>query len=192
MDEPEHTRPTGEVDDDLDLNFDDLEELDLENVVVDEDSEDELAADIRERSAEDPAFARSMADAELRSDLFLRLLARRQEKGLTQKDVAEAMGTTQSAVSDFESGDVDPRLSTIQRYADAVGLVATMRLVPREGDHVVLSRLEIDAGTPANLAPTPGRDRGLIEIVNWKFHGLQLIRFEEWTGNTATRRPAGR
>lgn len=35
--------------------------------------------------------------------------------------VAAAMGTTQSAVSDIENGRVDPRLSTLQRYARAVG-----------------------------------------------------------------------
>ncbi|MFB9164165.1 ROK family protein [Arthrobacter psychrochitiniphilus] len=45
----------------------------------------------------------------------------RQEKGLTQTDVASSMGTTQSAVSDIESGRVDAQLSTWQRYARAIG-----------------------------------------------------------------------
>jgi transcriptional regulator with XRE-family HTH domain len=47
----------------------------------------------------------------------------RGEQGISQAEVASAMGTTQSAVSDLERGATDPRLSTLQRYARAVGCV---------------------------------------------------------------------
>lgn len=51
------------------------------------------------------------------------LRERRKEAGLSQTEVAQRMGTTQSAVSDLESGAVgDPRLFTVLRYAQAVGL----------------------------------------------------------------------
>ena len=56
---------------------------------------------------------------------FLRLRsaakAARQEAALTQKAVAERMATTQSAVSDLESGRTDARIGTWQRYARALG-----------------------------------------------------------------------
>ncbi len=40
---------------------------------------------------------------------------------MTQTDVAQAMGTTQSVVSHFERLGGDARFSTVQRYARAVG-----------------------------------------------------------------------
>lgn len=51
------------------------------------------------------------------------LVARRTSLGLTQTEVAARMGTSQSAVARMEAGDSDLRLSTVERYAAAVGLV---------------------------------------------------------------------
>ena len=48
------------------------------------------------------------------------LVAARREAGLSQADVAARMGTTQSAVARLESGELDARLSTLQRFASAV------------------------------------------------------------------------
>ncbi len=45
----------------------------------------------------------------------------RKSKKLSQKKLAARMGTTQSAVSDLESGRVEPQLRTLQRYARALG-----------------------------------------------------------------------
>lgn len=55
--------------------------------------------------------------------LRLLSLAKSTRKGqkLTQKRVATIMGTTQSAVSDLESGQADAYLTTWQRYARALG-----------------------------------------------------------------------
>jgi transcriptional regulator with XRE-family HTH domain len=47
---------------------------------------------------------------------------------MSQKQVAQAMQTTQSAVSELEGGATDPRLSTLQRYARAVGAELTVHL----------------------------------------------------------------
>jgi predicted transcriptional regulator len=48
------------------------------------------------------------------------LTRRRIELGLTQGQLALRMKVGQSTVSQFESLDNDPRLSTMQRYAHAV------------------------------------------------------------------------
>ncbi|GAB3479335.1 helix-turn-helix domain-containing protein [Amycolatopsis cihanbeyliensis] len=53
--------------------------------------------------------------------LLLRLVALRGDRGLTQAEVGRRMGTTQPAVAAFERADADPKLSTIRRYALAVG-----------------------------------------------------------------------
>jgi transcriptional regulator with XRE-family HTH domain len=46
----------------------------------------------------------------------------RRASSLTQQDVAERMKTSQEAVSRFEKLGNDPRLSTIRRYAMAIGI----------------------------------------------------------------------
>lgn len=56
------------------------------------------------------------------------LLSRRISLGLTQTEVAARMGTSQSAVARVEAGSSDVRLSTIERYAAAVGHVVEWSL----------------------------------------------------------------
>jgi transcriptional regulator with XRE-family HTH domain len=61
------------------------------------------------------------------------LLKARTQAGLTQDAVAERMGTTKSAVSRLEgSGKHAPSLSTLRRYAKAVGCELEVRLVPQK------------------------------------------------------------
>jgi predicted transcriptional regulator len=56
------------------------------------------------------------------------LVARRRSLGLSQTAVAARMGTSQSAVARLETGGGDIRLSTLQRYAAAVGWELDWRL----------------------------------------------------------------
>ena len=56
-----------------------------------------------------------------RAGLLRELVAQRQAAGLSQTEVAARMGTSQSAVARLESGAIDVRASTLERYAAAVG-----------------------------------------------------------------------
>ncbi len=56
-----------------------------------------------------------------RRELGRTLAARRHELGLSQTEVAARMGTSQSAVARLEAGTADLRLSTLERYASALG-----------------------------------------------------------------------
>jgi transcriptional regulator with XRE-family HTH domain len=58
------------------------------------------------------------------------LVARRKALGLTQEQVAGKIGVEQSAVAEFESGRSDPLMSTLRRYARAVGAKVGHELVP--------------------------------------------------------------
>jgi predicted transcriptional regulator len=69
--------------------------------------------------------------AERRRTLTRALTARRVELGLTQTEVAVRMGTSQSAVARLEAGQLDVRMSTLERYAAAVGNVVDWRLEDR-------------------------------------------------------------
>ena len=56
------------------------------------------------------------------------LVAARSKAGLTQADVAQRMGTTQSVIARMESGRRLPSMRTVQRYAQAVGCRAVVKL----------------------------------------------------------------
>ncbi len=66
--------------------------------------------------------------AERRRTLSDELAARRRELGLSQTEVAARMGTSQSAVARLEAGLGDIRLSTLERYAAALGRHIDVRL----------------------------------------------------------------
>jgi transcriptional regulator with XRE-family HTH domain len=67
-------------------------------------------------------------DARLRLWIVRALATVRRLKGLSQGQVAERMGTSQSAISDLEKGTKDPRLSTLQRLARTLGFSMHMSL----------------------------------------------------------------
>ena len=61
------------------------------------------------------------------------MLAARARAGLTQEAVASRMGTTKSTVSRLESGGKHaPSLTSLRKYAKAVGCEIEIRLVPQE------------------------------------------------------------
>jgi predicted transcriptional regulator len=59
--------------------------------------------------------------AERRRSVTGQLVSLRKDLGLSQTEVASRMGTSQSAVARFEAGDLDARLSTVERYTLALG-----------------------------------------------------------------------
>jgi transcriptional regulator with XRE-family HTH domain len=71
--------------------------------------------------------------AERRRSVSGQLLTLRKEMGLSQAEVAARMGTSQSAVARFEAGDLDVRLSTVERYSTALGARLEWRI--EHGEH---------------------------------------------------------
>jgi transcriptional regulator with XRE-family HTH domain len=85
---------------------------------------------------------KALADAEVKAEyekladefsLLDEFLKARAAQGLTQAQVAEKIGTTQSAVARMESGSGkhSPSLATLTKYADALGCKLEVRLVRR-------------------------------------------------------------
>jgi transcriptional regulator with XRE-family HTH domain len=73
-----------------------------------------------QRAARDPAF-RAAREAERPRHAFRRaLIGARLKKGLTQKQLAERIGTQQPAIARLESGESEPRLEMIQRLSAAL------------------------------------------------------------------------
>ena len=100
------------------------------------------------------ASAEVKAEYEKLTDEFSILdefLKARAAQGLTQAQVAEKIGTTQSAVARMESGSGkhSPSLATLTKYADALGCKLEVRLVrrPRPAKNLTsrLSALRLDS-----------------------------------------------
>ena len=79
----------------------------------------------------DPVFPGFKEASERRHALADALTEKRAALGLSQTEVAARMGTSQSAVARLESGDADVRLSTLERYAAALGHQLNFRLQRR-------------------------------------------------------------
>src|SRR3954454_3118200 len=126
---------------------------------------------LRARVQKDPAALAVSNDLHRKARVLAALSEAREGSGLTQAEVAEAMGTTQSAISDLERGRSDPRLSTLQRYANVLDMrldLALMRrnmpqvtedlanevwrLIEARGTSRILGRLLDPALTPKSLA----------------------------------------
>ena len=82
---------------------------------------DDLDAFIEERKAEDPEFARGFELGYQKFKLGVLLRQAREEAGLTQEQVAQLMQTKKSVISRLENHAEDIRLSTLDRFATALG-----------------------------------------------------------------------
>jgi transcriptional regulator with XRE-family HTH domain len=119
--------------------------------------------DLERAAGLDPAGAEyrlRQALAEADDDLLERLVRVRKEKGLTQQDVADRMLRDKSAVSNFERLSADPHLSTIRRYAAAVGAMISHSVVDFDsigiGSDVGNSVCAQEVSKPDNVISMPG------------------------------------
>jgi len=90
---------------------------------------DDLDDFIRERTPANPRFPVLVEAARERRRLLRELADARRRAGLTQMAVAASMGTSEAAVSRLESGEVDPKVSTVERYAAALGKRLQWRVI---------------------------------------------------------------
>lgn len=98
---------------------------------------DDLDAFVAARTARNPRFPQ-MVDAVLETRRLVRALAaERERQGLSQEEVAAALGTRQPNIARLERGGVEPKHVTLVRYAALLG-----------------RRLVLAAATPASAVPT--------------------------------------
>jgi Helix-turn-helix domain len=103
------------------------------------DALDEMIAEFTEAN---PAFPRLLLAAERRRALLRTLAEQRKRCNLSQTRVAAAMRTSQPTLARLESTAADAKLSTVERFADALGYSLEYHLVPakksRRGTGVVI------------------------------------------------------
>lgn len=83
---------------------------------------------IAKRMEVDTAFADGFEVGYANFKIGVMLRQAREAAGMTQEDVARRLNTTKSAISRIENHAEDIRLSTLNRYAKAVGANLQIRL----------------------------------------------------------------
>jgi len=73
-------------------------------------------------------YDRAYAAAALAAEVGERVREAREAAGLSQRDLARRMGTSQAAVDRLEAGGVGATLTTLQRVATALGLEVNVEL----------------------------------------------------------------
>ncbi|MEU8360037.1 helix-turn-helix transcriptional regulator [Nonomuraea sp. NPDC048882] len=116
---------------------------------------------------DDPDVQRESAAVERDMRLIEALVGVRKQLGLAQSEVADRMGRSQPAVSDFERVGGDPRLSTVRRYALAIG-AEVHHLVRTEGTATCgtasTSASVVIEGLTGPVAPSPTRGGNTLEL----------------------------
>lgn len=84
-----------------------------------------------ERLRNEPNFSAAYDALEEEFALAATLIEARSRANMTQEQVAERMGTTQSAIARLEGGHL-PSTRTLERYAKATGHRLRISLVPEQ------------------------------------------------------------
>lgn len=76
--------------------------------------------EVKAKWLKDPVIKAEYDALGFKYDLISAIIDQRTKKGLSQKDVAEKIGTMQSAIARFESGSHNPTLLFVKKLADAL------------------------------------------------------------------------
>ena len=101
----------------------------------------------------------------------------RRRADLTQRDLANRVGTSQSAIAALENGDTNPTIETLRRCAAAVGLelYVSAHPVPAPDAIIQLYQRDVDrAAIRENLRKTV--DDRLRTLSEWQQDGRELQR----------------
>ena len=90
----------------------------------------DLSAYERKRAQRDPEFAEGLETGYSEFKIGVLLRKAREQAGLTQEEVAQRLDTRKSAISRIENRAGDIRLSTLERYAKAIGWDLSLDLRP--------------------------------------------------------------
>lgn len=77
-------------------------------------------SEVKKELLRDPEVKAAYDDLEPEYKIIEAIIRHRIEKKLSQKQLAEKMGTTQSAIARLESGNANPSLSFLKRVAKAL------------------------------------------------------------------------
>lgn len=84
--------------------------------------------DLEKELLSDPKTKKEYDKLAPRYAVISTLIDARTKKGLTQKELAQKIGTKQSAIARLESGSINPSLEFLQKIAQVMGYKLTIQL----------------------------------------------------------------
>jgi len=104
---------------------------------------------VENRAARSPDFPDLVEGAIRRRELLSTLAEKRRQSERSQTAIAAAMRSSQSSIARLETSATDARISTVDRYAQALGYKVQYHLVPDTGasDPSVVIHPRTDART---------------------------------------------
>jgi transcriptional regulator with XRE-family HTH domain len=93
-----------------------------------------------EEQLKDKGFAERFKKAGEAWDVAVRLASLREKTGLSQKELAKRVGTSQQQISRLESPSYEGHsLSMLRRVADALGAIVRVEIEPKRGRNEVFA-----------------------------------------------------
>jgi len=83
---------------------------------------------IRKRKARDPEFAKDFDSGYEQFKIGVMLKQAREEAGITQEELARRLDTKKTAISRIENHAEDIKLSTLEKFAQALGKHLTLKV----------------------------------------------------------------
>lgn len=84
---------------------------------------------------EDPELKAEWDALQPERALVQAMIDARKRTGLTQQQLAEKTGISQSDISKFETGGGNPSIKTLQRLAAGMGMILQVEFKPAAGTH---------------------------------------------------------
>lgn len=82
----------------------------------------------KKEALRNPELKREYEKLAPRYSVISQLIAGRIKKGITQKELARQMGTTQSSIARLEGGDINPSLGFLEKIASVMGYKLSVQL----------------------------------------------------------------
>ncbi|MBQ9070818.1 MAG: helix-turn-helix transcriptional regulator [Clostridia bacterium] len=79
---------------------------------------------------ENPEFKKEWDALEPEYQIIKAMLDTRNEKSMTQKQLADITGIPQADISRLENGNANPSLKTLQRLANGMGMKLKLEFIP--------------------------------------------------------------
>jgi transcriptional regulator with XRE-family HTH domain len=136
---------------------------------------------ISKRKKRDKEFAKNYEEGYEQFKVGVMLREARESSGLTQDEVARRLKTKKTAISRIENHAEDIKLSTLERFASALGKKLTVNISSGLGDSVAEESADYRVGRAKGTnilklegkVPREGKFRTALEEVNKK-HGRTL------------------
>ena len=84
--------------------------------------------DLEKELLADPEVRKEYDKLEPRYAIISQVIAARIKRGMTQQQIAQKMGTKQSAIARLESGNSNPSISFLEKLASVLGYKLTIKI----------------------------------------------------------------